>query len=86
VNPKYVGIHNAIVAYLKKCGKGKWVSRGNIREACRDTIQDAREMGQLQGRYSDVWEGDESEEGEEGKEGDVMIWRKVGREYEYKLV
>ena len=80
VNPKYVGIHNAIVAYLKKCGKGKWVSRGNIREACRDTIQDAREMGQLQGRYSDVWEGDESEE------GDVMIWRKVGREYEYKLV
>jgi hypothetical protein len=83
VNPKYVGIHNAIVAYLKKCGKGKWVSRGNIREACRDTIQDAREMGQLQGRYSDVWEGDESEEGEEG---DVMIWRKVGREYEYKLV
>jgi hypothetical protein len=80
VNPKYVGIHNAIVAYLKKCGKGKWVSRGNIREACRDTIQDAREMGQLQGRYSDVWEG------EEGEEGDVMIWRKVGREYEYKLV
>jgi hypothetical protein len=80
VNPKYVGIHNAIVAYLKKCGKGKWVSRGNIREACRDTIQDAREMGQLQGRYSDVWEGEES------KEGDVMIWRKVGREYEYKLI
>ena len=80
VNPKYVGIHNAIVAYLKKCGKGKWVSRGNIREACRDTIQDAREMGQLQGRYSDVWEGEESEE------GDVMIWRKVGREYEYKLI
>jgi len=87
VNPKYVGIHNAIVAYLKKCGKGKWVSRGNIREACRDTIQDAREMGQLQGRYSDVWEGEESdEESEEGEEGDVMIWRKVGREYEYKLI
>jgi hypothetical protein len=84
VNPKYVGIHNAIVAYLKKCGKGKWVSRGNIREACRDTIQDAREMGQLQGRYSDVWEGEESDE--ESEEGDVMIWRKVGREYEYKLI
>lgn len=83
VNPKYIGIHDAIVGYLKKCGKGKWVSRGNIREACRDTIQDAREMGQLQGRYSDVWEGEESDESEEGE---VMIWRKVGREYEYKLV
>jgi hypothetical protein len=83
VNPKYIGIHDAIIAYLKKCGKDKWVSRGNIREACRDTIQDAREMGQLQGRYSDVWEGEESDKDEES---DVMIWRKVGREYEYKLV
>ena len=78
VNPKYIDIHEAIITFLKKCGKGKWVSRGNIREACRDTIQDAREMGQLQGRYSDVWEGEESDE--------VMIWRKVGREYEYKLI
>ena len=83
VNPKYIGIHEAIVACLKKYGKGKWVSRGNIREACRDTIQDAREMGQLQGRYSDAWEGEESDESEERE---VMIWRKVGREYEYKLI
>ena len=83
VNPKYIGIHDAIVGYLKKCGKDKWVSRGNIREACRDTIQDAREMGQLQGRYSDVWEGEESDE---TKVKEMMIWRKVGREYEYKLV
>jgi hypothetical protein len=40
-------------------------------------------MGQLQGRYSDAWEGEESDESEEGE---VMIWRKVGREYEYKLI
>jgi hypothetical protein len=80
VNPKYIGIYDAIVTYLKKCGKGKWVSRGNIREACRDTIQDAREMGQLQGRYSVGYDGGDGEAGE-----DTMIWQKVGREYEYKL-
>jgi hypothetical protein len=81
VNPKYIGIYDAIVTYLKKCGKGKWVSRGNIREACRDTIQDAREMGQLQGRYSVGYDGEAGEAGE-----DTMIWQKVGREYEYKLI
>ena len=80
-NPKYIDIHDAIVAYLKTRGKGKWVSRGNIREACRNTIKDAREMGQLQGRYSDVYEESETE-----TDGDTMIWRKAGREYEYKLI
>ena len=80
VNPKYIGIYNAIVECLKKGGKSKWVSRGSIREACRNTIQDAREMGQLQGRYSDVYEG------EEAGESNGVIWRKTGREYEYKLI
>lgn len=83
VNPKYIGIYDAIVKYLKKRGKGKWVSRGNIREACRNTIQDAREMGQLQGRYSELYEGEEEEEDEENN---IVIWKKVGREYEYKLI
>ena len=78
VNPKYVGIYDAIVECLKKRGKGKWVSRGSIREACRNTIQDAREMGQLQGRYSDLYEGEEA--------NNILIWKKVGREYEYKLI
>ena len=82
VNPKYIGIYDAIVKYLKKRGKGKWVSRGNIREACRNTIQDAREMGQLQGRYSDLYEGEEAED----EENNIVIWKKVGREYEYKLI
>jgi len=80
VNPKYIGIYNAIVECLKKGGKSKWVSRGSIRETCRNTIQDAREMGQLQGRYSDVYEG------EEAGESNGVIWRKTGREYEYKLI
>lgn len=80
VNPKYIGIYNAIVECLKKGGKSKWVSRGSIREACRNTIQDAREMGQLQGRYSDVYEG------EEAGESNGVIWRKTRREYEYKLI
>lgn len=78
VNPKYVSIYDAIVECLKKRGKGKWVSRGSIREACRNTIQDAREMGQLQGRYSDLYEGEEA--------NNILIWKKVGREYEYKLI
>jgi hypothetical protein len=38
-------------------------------------------MGQLQGRYSDVYEESETE-----TDGDTMIWRKAGREYEYKLI
>ena len=84
VNPKYIGIYDAIVDYLKKRGKGKWVSRGNIREGCRRTIQDAREMGQLQGRYSDVYEGEGSDGSDD--ENTIVMWKKVGREYEYKLI
>jgi len=74
VNPKYIAIYESIVTYLKRF-PDKWVSRGNVREACRDTIQDARELGQLQGRYSAVHENEQN----------VILWRKVGREYEYKL-
>ena len=69
---------------MKKRGKGKWVSRGNIREGCRRTIQDAREMGQLQGRYSDVYEGEGSDGSDD--ENTIVMWKKVGREYEYKLI
>lgn len=75
VNPKYIAIYESIVEYLERY-KNKWVSRGSIREACRETIHDARELGQLQGRYSDVYE----------ECGDGIVWRKVGREYEYKLI
>ena len=44
-------------------------------------------MGQLQGRYSELYEGEEAEEeDEEEEENNIVIWKKVGREYEYKLI
>ena len=76
-HPKYIKMYEAIVAYLAAAGGStRWVSRGRIREDCREDIPDVRDLGRLQ-RYSQVYEGEQ---------GRQLIWRKVKREYEYKLV
>ena len=80
-NPKYIAIYDSIVKFLKT--KKGWTSRGKVRDGCKKTVNDARELGQLQGRYSEIYEGDY-----EGEASDVkqILWKKVGREYEYALV
>jgi hypothetical protein len=78
-NQKYITIYDSIVEFLKhQKSKQKWVSRGKIREGCKHTIKDARELGQLQGRYSEIYEGDDSDQRQ-------ILWKKEGREYEYCL-
>jgi hypothetical protein len=76
-NPKYISIYESIVTFLKT--KKGWTSRGKVRDGCKKTVNDARELGQLQGRYSEIYEGDASDVKQ-------ILWKKVGREYEYSLV
>ena len=78
-NQKYITIYDSIVEFLKtQKSKEKWVSRGKIREGCKHAIKDARELGQLQGRYSEIYEGEDSDTKQ-------ILWKKEGREYEYCL-
>jgi len=73
-NPKYLAIYESVTEFLKT--KSGWVSRGKIRDACRDTVIDARDLGTFQERYSNTYSGMDFE---------YILWRKNGREYEYKL-
>jgi hypothetical protein len=75
-NPKYIAIYDSIVKFLKT--KKGWTSRGKVRDGCKKTVNDARELGQLQGRYSEIYEGDVCDVKQ-------ILWKKVGREYEYSL-
>jgi hypothetical protein len=79
MNQKFIEINDEIVRYLETC-KDNWISRGVIRKNCRQYIKDGRDLGQLQNKYSNIYK----KEYETYK--NYIIWRKIKREYEYKLL